>query len=105
MFLTVTMSLLEGFSTTFKIFFLTLVFALPLGLIISFGSMSKIRPIKWLVKTFVWIIRGTPLMLSPIVIYYGPGHDWKLGSGFPTTPIFWWSSLPHGRFSTDSWRL
>lgn len=75
------MSLLEGFSTTFKIFFLTLVFALPLGLIISFGSMSKIRPIKWLVKTFVWIIRGTPLMLQLIVIYYGPGMigNWAQG--------------------------
>ena len=81
MFLTVTMSLLEGFSTTFKIFFLTLVFALPLGLIISFGSMSKIMPIKWLVKTFVWIIRGTPLMLQLIVIYYGPGMigNWAQG--------------------------
>ena len=84
MFLTVTMSLLEGFSTTFKIFFLTLVFALPLGLIISFGSMSKIRPIKWLVKTFVWIIRGTPLMLQLIVIYYGPGMigNWAQSLGY-----------------------
>lgn len=84
MFLTVTMSLLEGFSTTFKIFFLTLLFALPLGLIISFGSMSKIRPIKWLVKTFVWIIRGTPLMLQLIVIYYGPGMigNWAQGLGY-----------------------
>ena len=84
MFLTVTMSLLEGFSTTFKIFFLTLVFALPLGLIISFGSMSKIRPIQWLVKTFVWIIRGTPLMLQLIVIYYGPGMigNWAQGLGY-----------------------
>ena len=78
------MSLLEGFSTTFKIFFLTLVFALPLGLIISFGSMSKIRPIQWLVKTFVWIIRGTPLMLQLIVIYYGPGMigNWAQGLGY-----------------------
>ena len=84
MFLTVTMSLLEGFSTTFKLFFLTLLFALTLGLIISFGSMSKIRPIKWLVKTFVWIIRGTPLMLQLIVIYYGPGMigNWAQGLGY-----------------------
>lgn len=83
MFLTVTMSLLEGFYMTFKIFFLTLLFALPLGLIISFGSMSKIRPIKWLVKTFVWIIRGTPLMLQLIIIYYGPGMigNWAQGLG------------------------
>lgn len=73
MFMTVTASLLEGFGTTLKIFAFTLLFALPLGLIISFGSMSKWKPVKWLVKTFVWIIRGTPLMLQLIVIYYGPG--------------------------------
>lgn len=73
MFWTVTQSLLEGFGTTLKLFILTLVFSLPLGLIISFGSMSKIKPVKWLVKTFVWIIRGTPLMLQLIVVFYGPG--------------------------------
>ena len=73
MFWQVTKDLLEGFGTTLEIFGLTLLFALPLGLIISFGSMSKFKPVKWLVKTFVWIIRGTPLMLQMIVIYYGPG--------------------------------
>ena len=73
MFLQVTMSLLEGFKTTFIIFILTLLFALPLGLIISFGSMCKVKFIKWFVKTFIWIIRGTPLMLQLIVVYYGPG--------------------------------
>ena len=73
MFGIVTLSLLEGFGTTLKIFALTLLFALPLGLIISFGSMSKITPIRWFIKTFIWIIRGTPLMLQLILIYYGPG--------------------------------
>lgn len=73
MFWSVTSSLLSGFLKTFEIFGLTLVFALPLGLILSFGSMSKFKPLKWLVKTFIWIIRGTPLMLQLIVIYYGPG--------------------------------
>ncbi len=73
MFWQVTKDLLEGFGTTLEIFGLTLLFALPLGLIISFGSMSKVKIIKWLVKTFVWIIRGTPLMLQIIIIYYGPG--------------------------------
>ncbi len=73
MFGEVTLSLLGGFATTLKIFALTLLFALPLGLIISFGSMSKFLPLKWIVKTFIWIIRGTPLMLQLIVIYYGPG--------------------------------
>lgn len=73
MFLNVTLNLIEGFSVTFKIFMLTLVFALPLGLIISFGSMCKVRLIKWIIRTMIWIIRGTPLMLQLIVIYYGPG--------------------------------
>ena len=69
----VTGSLFEGFVTTLEIFLLTLLFALPLGLIISFASMSKIKPVKWIIKIFIWIIRGTPLMLQLIVIYYGPG--------------------------------
>ena len=73
MFITVTLSLLEGFLTTFKIFILTLAMALPLGLIISFGSMSKIAVIKWPIKTLVWIIRGTPLMLQLILFGFGPG--------------------------------
>ncbi len=72
MLLSVTLTLLGGFKTTFNIFLITLVFSLPLGLIITFGSMSKIKPIKWLFKTFVWIIRGTPLMLQIIVIFYCP---------------------------------
>lgn len=72
-FLPITMDLLAGFRETLKLFSLTLLFSLPLGLLISFGSMSKFRPICWLVRTFVWIIRGTPLMLQLIVIYYGPG--------------------------------
>lgn len=73
MFLEVSINLLEGFLVTFKIFILTLAFALPLGLVISFGSMSRFSPLKWIVKGFVWIIRGTPLMLQLIVIFYGPG--------------------------------
>lgn len=73
MFLEVSIKLLEGFLVTFKIFALTLAFSLPLGLIICFGSMSRFNPLKWFVKIFVWIIRGTPLMLQLIIIYYGPG--------------------------------
>ena len=89
MFLQVTLSLLEGFKVTFEIFILTLLFAIPLGLIISFGSMCKIRPIKWFVKTFIWIIRGTPLMLQLIVFYYGPGlvGTWAQSLGSVSNPI------------------
>lgn len=73
------MQLADGFLTTLLIFGVTLVCALPLGLIITFGSMSRFKPIKWLVKTFVWIIRGTPLMLQIIIVFYGPGliFEWK----------------------------
>ena len=73
MFWEVSLKLFEGVLVTGKIFALTLLFALPLGLVICFGSMSKFAPVKWIVKIFVWIIRGTPLMLQLIVIYYGPG--------------------------------
>ena len=73
MFWTVTLSLLEGFVNTLKIFGMTLLVALPLGLVLSFGSMSRFAPIRFVVKIFVWIIRGTPLMLQLFVIYYVPG--------------------------------
>jgi len=73
MFWTVTQSLLGGLATTFEIFILTLVFALPLGLVLAFGSMSRFRLIKYLIQLLVWVIRGTPLMLQLIIIFYGPG--------------------------------
>ena len=66
-------SLFQGFGTNCFIFVLTLVIALPLGLIVCFGSMSKFLPLRWLTKTFVWIIRGTPLMLQLFVVMYAPG--------------------------------
>ena len=72
-FLNVTLDLLGGFGTTVKLFGLTLLFALPLGLIFSFCSMSKFKPVSALMKIFIWIIRGTPLMLQLIVVFYGPG--------------------------------
>ena len=73
MFENVMLVLSEGFLQTLEIFFFTLLGALPLGLIISFGSMSRLRPLKAVVRTIVWIVRGTPLMLQLLIIYYGPG--------------------------------
>ena len=69
-----------------ELFALTLLFALPLGLVVAFGSMSRCKPLAGVVKTFVWVIRGTPLMLQIIVIYLGPGllgmeNPWPSGSG------------------------
>jgi len=69
----VLIQLLDGFGTTVILFALTLVMALPLGLIISFGSMSKFKPLKYLTKVFIWIIRGIPLMLQVIIVFYVPG--------------------------------
>ncbi len=69
----VTKNLLGGFEVTCRIFALTLLLALPLGLVIAFGSMSKFKPLAYLVKVFVWIIRGVPLMLQVMVLFYVPG--------------------------------
>ena len=84
MFLPVTLELLAGFWETVKIFLLTLAFSLPLGLVIVFGSMSRFRPVKWLTRSFVWVIRGTPLMLQLILVFYGPGLMFDL----PSIPRF-----------------
>lgn len=70
---TVTQSLLGGLATTFEIFILTLVFALPLGLLVAFGAMSRFRSLRYLIDLIVWVVRGTPLMLQLLIIFYGPG--------------------------------
>ena len=94
MFWTVTQSLLSGFGTTLETFALTLLFALPLGLIISFGSMSKFIPLKAVSKCLVWVIRGTPLMLQLIVIFYGPGliGSWAAAQNTDNALIGWLAS-------------
>ena len=102
MFLTVTTALLKGLGTASQLFVLTLLFALPLGLLVAFGSMNKwapfrrlgkrhaklaaFRPISALTNIVVWIVRGTPLMLQLIIIFYGPGmwfdnNIWAFGNG------------------------
>jgi len=73
MFSTVFLQLLAGFRQTLAVFFLTLFFSIPLGLVICFGSMSRFTPLRWVTRGFVWVIRGTPLMLQLIIIFYGPG--------------------------------
>ena len=73
MFWSVTRSLFDGLLTTFQIFVFTLLISLPCGLILAFGSVSRWRPLRYLIQVLVWIIRGTPLMLQLIIIFYGPG--------------------------------
>ncbi|MBP9995951.1 MAG: amino acid ABC transporter permease [Lachnospiraceae bacterium] len=66
------MQLAQGMIVTVEIFLLTLLFSLPLGLLVAFGRMSKIKPLQWLVKIYMAIMRGTPLMLQLIVVYFAP---------------------------------
>ena len=72
-------SLNIGFVQTLKLFFITLIGAFPLGLVIAFGSMSRFLPLRYFTKLFVWIIRGTPLMIQLLIVYFFPGPIW--GSG------------------------
>ncbi len=82
-------SLNIGFLQTLKLFFATLVGAVPLGLIITFGTMSRFKPLSIFTKIIVWIVRGTPLMIQLLIFYYFPGLVWG-------TPI--WGSGEEGRF-------
>ena len=94
MFLTVVGALNEGFAQTLALFAVTLAGALPLGLIVSFGSMSRFFPLRWLTRTVIWIIRGTPLMLQLYIIFFIPGM--VLPSGNP------WPAGTAGRFMAAS---
>lgn len=86
MFTKVTLQLLEGFGMTLKLFGLTLLLSLPLGLIMSFCSMSKFKPLSLLTKLIIWVIRGTPLMLQLIVVFYGPGLIFGAENGLDRFP-------------------
>ena len=88
-FPTVFAALNTGFVQTLKLFSITLIGAIPLGLIISFGSMSRFKPLSVLIKAVIWVVRGTPLMLQLLIIYYFPGLVWG-------NPI--WGSGESGRF-------
>ena len=81
-------SLNIGFLQTLKLFFVTLIGAIPLGLIIAFGSMSRFSPLRWLTRLIVWVVRGTPLMIQLLIIYYFPGLVLKNN---------WWGSGEAGR--------
>ncbi|MBQ6387409.1 MAG: amino acid ABC transporter permease [Ruminococcus sp.] len=77
-FWNVTLTLLEGFTQNCTIFLLTLVMAIPLGILLSFGSMSKFFPLKGFVRAIVWAIRGTPLLLQLFVVFYIPSLVWDI---------------------------
>ena len=68
------LELVEGFGNTVLLFAVTLLFAFPLGLLFAFGSMSKFKPLKWLMKGIIWVIRGTPLMLQILLVSFIPNY-------------------------------
>ncbi len=86
-------SLNVGFLQTLKLFFVTLIGAIPLGLVIALGSMSRVKPLSILSRVVVWIIRGSPLMIQLLIIFYFPGI--VLGK-----PI--WGGGESGRFAAAS---
>ena len=90
MFTTVTFSLLEGFLGTLKLFSLTLLFSLPLGLITSFVSMNKNAVVRIPIRFIIWVVRGTPLMLQLLIFFYGPGIFFGVNL---------WGSGDSGRFT------
>ncbi|MBQ6837248.1 MAG: amino acid ABC transporter permease [Clostridia bacterium] len=90
--------LADGFVTTLEIFALTLLISLPLGLIMSFGSMSKFLPLKYAVRFLVWVVRGSPLMIQLILVFYGPGllGQWALdlvANGNTNVIVVWLSNI------------
>ncbi|NLD52497.1 MAG: amino acid ABC transporter permease [Clostridiales bacterium] len=89
-FQTILGRMLDSFQLNIQLFVLTLVFSLPLGLVIAFGSMSRWKPLAWLTRTIVWIVRGTPLMLQVLIIFFAPG---LLNLGAP------WGSGSSARFT------
>ena len=103
-FLSITLDLLVGFGETLKIFFMTLLFSIPFGLIIAFGSMSKFKPLSFLVKGIVWIVRGTPLMLQLIVVYYGPGLVFGQMFFKPAAAVYITFSLNYACYFSEIYR-
>lgn len=86
-------SLNVGFLQTLKLFIVTLIGAMPLGLLISFGSMSRLKSVRTFFKVIIWIVRGTPLMIQLLIIYYFPGL--VLGHAI-------WGGGENGRFAASA---
>ena len=99
--------LVQGFGKSLEIFTLTLLGSLPLGLLVMFGRRSRVAPLRWLVKLFISVMRGTPLMLQLMVVYYGPfllfdftpPGNWRFGAvivGFVINYVT-------GKYSVNPW--
>lgn len=94
-----------GFGQTCLIFFMTLIFSLPLGLVVYFGRVSKFKPLSWLVKIYISIMRGTPLMLQLLVWYFAPYYLWQMNiGGYKFTAILLGCSLNYAAYFAEIYR-
>lgn len=94
-----------GFGQTCLIFFLTLIFSLPLGMVVYFGRVCRIKPVSWLVKIYISIMRGTPLMLQLLVWYFGPYYLWGMNiGGYKLAAILLGCSLNYAAYFAEIYR-
>ena len=95
-----------GMITSIEIFVLTLVFSLPLGLLVAFGRMSKIPPVRWLTKIYISIMRGTPLMLQLMVVFFGPYYIFgvRLSSEYRMTAVLIGFAINYAAYFAEIYR-
>lgn len=95
-----------GMITSIEIFVLTLVFSLPLGLLVAFGRMSKIAPVRWLTKIYISIMRGTPLMLQLMVVFFGPYYIFgvRLSSEYRMTAVLIGFAINYAAYFAEIYR-
>lgn len=99
------LQLTMGFGSTLLIFFLTLLFSLPLGMVVYFGRCSRFRPLSWLIKIYISIMRGTPLMLQLILWYFGPYYLFGMNiGGYKFTAILLGCSLNYAAYFAEIYR-
>ena len=97
--------MMAGFGQTCLIFFLTLIFSLPLGMIVYFGRVCRFKPLSWLVKIYISIMRGTPLMLQLLIWYFGPFYLWGMNiGGYKFTAIILGCSLNYAAYFAEIFR-
>ena len=97
--------LTTGFGSTLVIFFLTLLFSLPLGMVVYFGRVSRFKPLSWIVKAYISIMRGTPLMLQLLLWYFGPFYLWGMNiGGYKFTAIILGCSLNYAAYFAEIYR-
>ena len=102
MFITVTLQLLQGFAKTVELFALTLLFSLPLGLLLSLGSMSRAKILKYPIKFLIWVIRGTPLLVQLYVIFFGLPSIGVNVDAFPAAVLVF--SINEGAYGAETIR-